>query len=186
MEVRFYLTGQDAWNFQKSVLLRPRVLLPLVALFVLIIGLILLTSLIGPISSTSSAFNILFLFLLLLFIVLIVVYLRARMTNDMARRLAAQGEHTITISPEGFRHKQNLGDAMISWRAIKEIKADTNNLYFMVDSNVLMAHVIPRRAFASPQDADAFLGWAKTFWASGNNVQQAGTPGSASGYERWG
>ena len=182
MEVRFYLTGQDVWNFQKQAFRRTRVSLILIA--VLVVILILFTSLTG--SPSNIVVNIAPIILLLVVLGIVVLILRRRIFGGTARRLAAQGEHTITISPEGFRHKQNLGDAMISWRAIKEIKADTNNLYFMVDSNALMAHVIPRRAFASPQDADAFLGWAKTFWASGNNVQQAETPGSASGYERWG
>ena len=185
MEIRFFLTGQDTWNFQKNVLLRPRVLVPFILLFVFVIGIVFLTTLIGPTSSTSALFNGLFIVVLLILIGVIVVRLRLRMTRGMARRLAAQGEHVITISPEGFRHKQNLGDALISWRAIREIKTDAYNLYFMVDSNVTMAHLIPRRAFASPQAADMFLAWAKSYWAYGNGMQQAGTPGSATGYERW-
>ena len=182
MEVRFYLTGQDFWNFQKHALRRTRVSLILIA--VLVIILVLFTSLTS--SPSNIVINIAPIILLLVVLGIVVLRLRRRIFGGTAQRLAAQGEHTITIGPEGFRHKQNLGDAMISWRAIKEIKADAYNLYFMVDSNALMAHVIPRRAFASPQDADAFLGWAKTYWARGNNIQQAGTPGSASGYERWG
>ena len=184
MEIRFFLTGQDVWNFQKLALRRVGLLL--IVFFGVIFGIILLTTLIGPTSSTNTIFNIVSLGGLFLLITFIVVRLRGRMTGGAARRrLAAQGEHVITISPEGFRHKNNLSDSLISWRAIKEIKADSFNLYFIVDSNVLMAHVIPRRAFASPQDADTFLGWAKHYWATGNRVQQAGTPGSTAGYERW-
>lgn len=182
MEVRFYLTGQDFWNFQKHALRRRRISLILIA--VLVVILVLFTSLTS--SPSNIVVNIAPLILFLVVVGIVVLRLRRRIFGGTARRLAAQGEHTITIGPEGFRHKQNLGDAMISWRAIKEIKTDAYNLYFMVDSNALMAHVIPRRAFASPQDADAFLGWAKTYWASGNTIQQARAPGSASGYERWG
>nr|MDQ2717302.1 hypothetical protein [Chloroflexota bacterium] len=61
-----------------------------------------------------------------------------------------------------------------------------HNLYFMVDSNVMMAHVIPQRAFVRPQDADTFLGWAKSYWTYGHDRPQAGTPGSPTGYEQWG
>lgn len=182
MEVRFYLTGQDFWNFQKHALRRRRISLILIA--VLVVILILFTSLTS--SPSNIMVNIAPIILFLVVLGIVVLRLRRRIFGGTARRLAAQGEHTITIGPEGFRHKQNLGDAMISWRAIKEIKADAYNLYFMVDSNALMAHVIPRRAFATFQDAESFLGWARTYWASVNNIQQAGTPGSASGYERWG
>lgn len=188
MEIRFFLTGQDVWNFQKSVLLRPRLLVPLILLLVFLLGTIFVIPLVvtGSTSSTDATFNSLFFVILLILVVFIVVRLRWRMTRGAARRLAAQGEHVITISPEGFRHKNNLSDSLTSWQAIKEIKTDTSNLYFMVDSNVMMAHVIPRRAFASPQAADTFLGWAKSYWAHGRGTQQANMPGSVTGYERWG
>ncbi len=179
MEIRFFLTGQDVWNFQKNSLLRPRVLLPIILLLVFIVG-VMLIPLTIPISSTSTIFNVTFIVVfLLIFICLLVVLLRRRMTGGggMARILAAQGEHTITISPEGFRHTNNLSNSLISWQAIKEIKADAHNLYFIVDSNVLMAHVIPRRAFVRPQDADTFLGWAKSYWADGHGRPQTGTQG---------
>lgn len=185
MEIRFFLTGQDVWNFQKNVLVRPRVLVPLIALVVIVLSIVILTTLIGPMTSTNTLFNGLFFVVLFALICLFVVRLRWRLTRGAARRLAAQGEHVITISPEGFRHKNNLSDSLISWQAIKEIKTDAYNLYFMVDSNVTMAHVIPRRAFASPQDADTFLGWAKSYWAHGHSMQQPGSPGSVTGYERW-
>ncbi|MBA2679057.1 MAG: YcxB family protein [Ktedonobacteraceae bacterium] len=185
MEIRFFLTGQDVWNFQKNSLLRPRVLLPMILLLVCIIGIIPILLIIQT-SPTNTIFDIAPIVFLLIFICLIVVRLRRRMTSGMARRLAAQGEHTITISPEGFRHTNNLSNSLISWQAIKEIKADAHNLYFIVDNNVLMAHVIPRRAFVGPQDADAFLGWAKSYWAYGHGRPQTGTPGSPTGYEQWG
>lgn len=187
MEIRFFLTGQDVWNFQKYALARPRVLVPLIALVVIVLSIVFLTTLIGPMSSTNTLFNGLFFVVLLALICLVVVRLRSRLTGGaVRRRLAAQGEHVITISPEGFRHKNNLSDSMISWHALKEIKTDAYNLYFMVDSNITMAHVIPRRAFASPHDADTFLGWAKSYWGHGRGPQQANMPGSATGYERWG
>ncbi|HEU5199863.1 MAG TPA: YcxB family protein [Ktedonobacterales bacterium] len=186
MEIRFFLTGQDVWNFQKYALVRPRVLVPLIALVVIVLSIVFLTTLIGPISSTNTLFNGLFFIILLVLICLVVVRFRWRMTRGATRRLAAQGEHVITISPEGFRHKNNLSDSMTSWQAIKEIRDDAYNLYFMVDSNVTMAHVIPRRAFASPQAADMFLAWAKSYWAYGHGMQRPGSPGSATGYERWG
>ncbi len=186
MEVRFFLTVQDVWNFQKNVLLRPRTLVPIIVLFIGIIGIVFIVPLIGPISPSTTLFNSISIVVFLAFICLVVLLIRFRITRGAARRLAAQGEHTITISPEGFRHKNNLSDSLISWQAIKEIKTDAYNLYFMVDSNVAMAHVIPRRAFASPQAADTFLGWAKSYWATGHGMQQPGSPGSAPGYERWG
>lgn len=182
MQIRFFLTGQDAWNFQKHAILRTR--FSLLFILILLIILLLFTALTG--SPSNIVVNIAPILLILVGVAIGVLLIRRRIFGSMARRLAAQGEHTITIGPEGFRHKTNLSDSLISWRAIKEIKADTHNLYFMADSNVVMAHVIPRRAFATPQAADAFLGWAKSYWANGNNIQQAGTPGSASGYERWG
>jgi ABC-type nickel/cobalt efflux system permease component RcnA len=183
MEIRFFLTGEDLWNFQKQALRRAGLLL--IVIFGLIFGIILLTTLISP--STNTVFNIFSIVILFFLICFIIWRLRGRMTGSATRRrLAAQGEHVITISPEGFRHKNNLSDSLISWQAIKEIKTDTHNLYFMVDSNVTMAHVIPRRAFATPQDADTFLAWAQNYWAHGHGMPRPGSPGSATGYERWG
>ncbi len=182
MEVRFFLTAQDVWNFQKQAIWRTR--FSLILIVVLFIILLLFTALSG--SASNIVVNVAPIILLLVVLGIVVLLLRRRIFGGTARRLAAQGEHTITISPEGFRHKNNLSDSLISWQAIKEIKTDAYNLYFMVDSNVAMAHVIPRRAFASPQAADTFLGWAKSYWATGHGMQQPGSPGSAPGYERWG
>ena len=183
MEIRFFLTARDVWNFQKYSLWRRRTILPLILSVALILAIGLFSSLTS--SPSNVLVNLLPIIVGLGVLVLVVVLLQRRVYGGMARRLAAQGEQVISISPEGFRHKNNLTGATTSWVALKAIKADTYNLYFMVDSNVTLAHLIPRRAFATPQDAEAFLGWARHYWANGQGIPQPQTPGSNAGYERW-
>jgi hypothetical protein len=81
-----------------------------------------------------------------------------------------QGEQIISISPEGLRHKTSLTDSQISWDAIKTITADSYGLYFIRQSNRPLAHAIPRRAFATPQEAEAFLAQAQSYWKNGRTV----------------
>jgi hypothetical protein len=183
MEVRFFLTGQDVWNFQKYALRRTRSLLIFGALFVVVIALLLLTAIFSRVSDTFS--NPAPFVVVLFFLLLLLLLLRIRTRSMRGRHLAVQGEHIITIGPEGFRHRTNVTDALISWRALKTITSDKHNLYFIVISDRLMGHVIPRRAFPTPQDAEAFLGWARTCWAQGPAVPPGGPAGSSTTYERW-
>lgn len=171
MEVRFYLTGEDVWNFTKYSLFRTRTFLPAG----IILGILLLLGLLSGLNDPTSLFFSILSFLIVIFLLLffLSILLRRSASGRTAQYLALQGEQTITLRPDGFHLRNNFMDALIFWRAVKSITADQHNLYLLVHANRMVAHVIPRRAFASPQAAEAFLGQAQSWWASGQMLPYA-------------
>ncbi len=187
MEVRFFLTSEDVWNFTRYGLSRRRAWLPLVVLLLFLLALLLILNDPNTASGASSSpfFTVLPIVLLSLLLVLAIGIVIQRSRSTLRLDPTLQGEHIITISPEGFRHRTSLTDSFISWRAVKEITADKHSIYFLLQSGQMRGHVIPRRAFAAPQHAEAFLGWARTYWAGGQIPPPVGPAGTSPTYEHW-
>ena len=163
MEVHFFLTGQDYWNLTKYNFSRTRTLISTSISLLFICGLLIVYVLLSPPSEALT--NLLSVILLLLGLLLLVIFLRWRIRSRSNRNPELQGEHIITISPEGLRHQTSLTDSLISWRAIKTITSDKYGLYFIRLSNRFIADAIPRNAFATPQEAETFLALAQRYWA---------------------
>jgi hypothetical protein len=72
------------------------------------------------------------------------------------------GEHTITIGPEGIRERTVVNDGTHTWDGIHTIVADKHHIYLFIDTH--MAHIIPKRAFASENEAQAFLNTSRQYW----------------------
>lgn len=165
MEVRFFLTDQDYWNLTKYNFSRTRTLVStrnsLIA-FVLVFALYLFLS-----PSSGLLKNILSVILPLLLLFLIVVFLRWPMRSRSHAILELQGEHIIVINPEGLRHRTGLTESLTFWHAIETITMDKYGLYFILLSNRLTAHAIPRHAFATAQEVQAFFELAQIYWTNG-------------------
>lgn len=169
MEVRFSLSGQDYWNMTRYNFARSRTLISTGISLLLVIVLLVVYVLLSPPSKVLA--NLLSAILPLLGILLLVILLRWRIGQTRRTRSnwppEMQGEQIISINPEGLRHRTSLTDSQISWDAIKTITADRYGLYFIRHSNRPVAHAIPRRAFATPQEAEAFLVLARSYWENG-------------------
>ncbi len=180
MEVHFFLTGQDLWNLTKYNFSRTRTLWSTGISLVVVSGLLIIYVLLSPPSEVLTNLLSVISFLLVLF--LLVVFLRWRIRSRSNRNPELQGEHIITISPEGLRHRTNQVDSLVSWGAIETITTDTYGLYFIRLSNRRIADVIPRHAFATPHDAQAFLALAQSYWTNGRAVPPTGTSTTS---EQW-
>jgi hypothetical protein len=94
------------------------------------------------------------------------------------RRVADLPAVTLTLAPAGITTRNDRGAEM--WRAWSGIprmdRTDKHILIFEAaeKSRVVTAHVIPRRAFATPEAADAFHDAAARWLAE---AQRGGTPG---------
>ena len=71
------------------------------------------------------------------------------------------GDHTIVIDPEGVTERSAVGESKTSWGGIERIQADDEHVYLYLGS--LQAHVIPKRAFRSHEDAEAFVQLAQAY-----------------------
>lgn len=173
MEVRFTLTGEDYWNLTRYNFSRNRTLVSTGISLVIVICLLVLYVLVSPPSKVLS--NLLTTVLPLFALLLLVVLLRwraGRIRRSRSRwKPELQGEQIISISPEGLHYRTSLTNSEISWDAIKTITADRYGLYFIRLSDRLVAHAIPRRAFAAPQEAEAFLAQAQSYWRNRHSIR---------------
>lgn len=88
----------------------------------------------------------------------------------MARRLLGLGKGAITatLQPEGLHRSDAGGESILRWSGIEGILDSKGQLLFVVTKAKAAANVVPvpRRAFPSPADADAFLAEARRLWST--------------------
>lgn len=78
--------------------------------------------------------------------------------------------HRVTLSTEGISDSGEFGQAATAWRAVERVaRTDTHAFVY---TSALVAIIIPRRAFASPAEFDAFVKTATDFHeqAGGNRA----------------
>jgi ABC-type multidrug transport system fused ATPase/permease subunit len=162
-EIRFFLTRKDFWHFRLYVIFRRRSIFILLFLFLFVIAFFFIIM-----QSMPLAQSILLSLLFVLLIIAIFVFRLWRSASKAAQGTRKRGANIINISSEGFRQRNDLSDSTTSWRTIKAIQQDKYNFYLILDnpgSNVLMAFLIPRHAFASPEEAESFIGRARGYWS---------------------
>ena len=71
------------------------------------------------------------------------------------------GKHTLVIEPSGLQEKGSVSESKVAWSGVEKIEDDTQYIYIF--TSPLQAHVIPKRAFRSDEESQAFLGTAKAF-----------------------
>ena len=172
MEVHFFLTREDLWHFLTYAFFRQR---RRFFLLLLLIYAALILFIVIPSGQSFSLAALWPLLVLLIFPVIMVL----RMGRIASRGAGRGGEHIVSIIPEGIREKTDLGEGTRSWRTIKTITQDSYNLSLVtdtMDANAVIAVVIPRRAFAAPQDAETFLGQARQQWMHGREMLPATVP----------
>lgn len=72
--------------------------------------------------------------------------------------------HTFTIEPEWLSDKTEVNESKTRWDIIYQIDEDAQYVY--VFPSKMNAHIIPKRAFRHPAEAQAFVDAAKDFWMS--------------------
>lgn len=73
------------------------------------------------------------------------------------------GEHTLTLGAEGFATSCSANDSRVSWSGVERIDSDEQYIY--IYTSPLQAHVIPKRAFSSDEEASSFMQAAERFRA---------------------
>jgi hypothetical protein len=67
----------------------------------------------------------------------------------------ATGDWRLEITPEGLSWSAELGESRVKWGAYVQIGGSATHLYFY--RRLRAPAIVPRRAFASPEEAEAFL-----------------------------
>ena len=144
--VDYELTAEDVARFQRFHILRnPKTLRTLVihALLIAVVGSFVWKS---GISLAAAV----------LYIILPLWVMPWVTRRQLRKHLATHGRHSFALSPAGlWTTSTALGEGRVEWSAITEVVA--NEHMVMLYRNEQNAYIIPRRAFATPQEAEAFL-----------------------------
>ena len=76
--------------------------------------------------------------------------------------------HVIRIEPEHFAVHSAKAEARIRWSAISKIRRKSDRLFLFSSKSI--AHIIPRRAFESDADFDAFVQAAEDRWKQSHRL----------------
>jgi hypothetical protein len=74
----------------------------------------------------------------------------------------ALGPVWVRISPMGFEERTSTDDARLMWVRFQRIVSTPHAIYHFVERH--RAYVVPRQAFETPADADAFFELACSYW----------------------
>jgi hypothetical protein len=84
------------------------------------------------------------------------------LSNWWRARQESTGRITVALTPEGIKIRSRRMDGLVFWSAIKSLKVRFGRVFFFLTRR--MAVIVPRRAFASDADFDAFAAAAREAW----------------------
>lgn len=95
-------------------------------------------------------------------------------TRKRAANLAMQQpgllcEHTIAISPIWFFEKTAVNETKIAWKTLQSIEEDADYHFFFIAK--VNAFIVPKRAYSSLAEAQAFLDKSRQYWEAAKTGQ---------------
>lgn len=168
MEVTFVLTPEDLWTFNQFVIRRTfSFKLRMAVGFAFVpLCLIVFSALAG--FATWQCF----LFGAVTAVVWVPFYLwsaRLQVTRTARKRRSVLEKQTISISAKGMRQVNIQSDALVWWASILEVSESATQIMFFSDKHY--AFLVPKRAFSSLAEAQAFLGKARLYRDAALNGQ---------------
>ena len=166
MEVEYELTRDDLYAFQWRAVFespRGRHARRLVYLgWLLAIVLYAFVPAIGPHGITLSRVSVTFIVTSLVIVYLLQWSLDRWLVRRAIRQLLETerpdrgqlGRHRLLLDEDGLTERTAVGESRTRWAGVDRVEQSRDYIYIYTSS--AGAHVIPRRAFASPEQADAF------------------------------
>lgn len=160
MEVTFVLTPEDLWTFNQFVIRRTASFKLRIALRYASVPLFLI--MFCAVSGFAAWQCVLF------GAVTAVVWApfclwssRWETTRSGRKRRAVLEKQTVSISAKGMRQVNIQSDSLIWWTAILEVSESATQIMFFSDKHY--AFLVPKRAFTSQAEAQAFLDKARRY-----------------------
>jgi hypothetical protein len=171
LEVEYEITPADLFSFQWRAISRSAVARRArrkVYLYVFIAFLVL--ALLPAISSDGFVLpraNLIWVLIVFPIVVLISWYLERRHTRRAILELLKEekpgrgqlGGHKISLKETGLVESTAVGESRTSWAGVHRIEQDQDYIFIYTAPNA--AHMIPKRAFSSLQEAEAFYQLAR-------------------------
>lgn len=171
MEVEYELTRDDLYAFQwRGVFVTPRgrrVRRTLYLLWVLAILLFAIVPAIGADGFVVSRISFIFIALALPTVFLFQWCLDRWLIRRTILQLLADekpgkghlGRHRIAVGEQGLVESTAVGESRTSWSGVDRVEEDPH--YIFIYTSPAAAHVIPKRAFGRPEEADAFYHFSR-------------------------
>lgn len=156
MTVSFRLAKADIAAFYRNLNLRIWRLVPVV-LFVFIVA-----EIYGGRSIVAIALSVFGLTIIQLIFTWVVFWSFTRAASFSSSRRNPSGEYSIRIDTDGIHDESEAGRSSASWSGVTRIRQNSDCVTIQTDWKT--AHLIPKRAFASREEADQFYEQARAFW----------------------
>ena len=166
LEVEYVLTPEDLYAFQRRALQRSPIARRsrrnlYIGVFVALVILTIVPA-IGSDGFVISRVSIGFLVIPIAVVASLTWLIEKPMTHKAIRQIVQQekpekgqlGRHTVKLEESAVAESTAVGEQRISWAGIDRIEHDPDYIY--IYTTPMAAVVIPRRAFASPADAEEF------------------------------
>ena len=95
---------------------------------------------------------------------------KARAYKVGAKNPGLFGMHTVVIDPQWVTEKSLLSENKRAWSTVLSI--DQNQDYIFLFLAKAVAHIVPKRAFSGPQEAELFLNTARDYWEAAKQNQR--------------
>lgn len=94
---------------------------------------------------------------------LLILYItKMRIMKMPEKKSGILGEHTIIIDEKGIDETSVIGDVSYIWTSISSIEQNKDYIFIFVSN--LSGHIIPKRYFASEEEANEFYQLAMKYW----------------------
>jgi hypothetical protein len=171
MEVEYELTPDDMYAFQwRAAFESPRswrTRRKIYLLWLLALVLFALLPSIGSDGLVLSRMNLGFVLLAFPVVVLLQLFLERSLLRRAILQLVRQekpgggqlGGHKMALTPEGVLESTAVGESRTTWAGVDRVEQNPD--YIFIYTSAAAAHVIPKRAFRVPDDAERFYQLSK-------------------------
>jgi hypothetical protein len=105
--------------------------------------------------------------------------LRHRQLIRLVRERAPKGNlgpHQISVSSDGLHEVTEYGEGRLKWSGVSDLEETPDHIF--IYTGAAAAYIVPKRAFASPEQSRAFLEAVRSYWqAAGGDSGQDVTAG---------
>lgn len=166
MEVEYELTPDDLYAFQwRAVFVTPRGRHARRTVYLLWVLAVLLFAIVPAIGADGFAISRVSLTFMVVAIPIVFLFqsfldrwlvrrVILRLLDDEKPGRGQLGMHRIVVSQDGLIESTAVGESRTSWGGVDRIEQDQH--YIFIYTSPAAAHVVPKRAFRNPQEADAF------------------------------
>lgn len=99
---------------------------------------------------------------------------RRAVITQMQARVGAIGLHTVSLQPDGLYSQTSVIDTRVKWQNITEIADNSQMILLFLSPRY--GFIVPKRAFADPAQAAAFLETARAYRQSASDGTQPMLP----------